>query len=125
MHYSQCPGLIFRAAKWKLRHYLMLRATFVVMAASMLALWGWSLVPPIENWNNPNEDGFSYVPAFYATIVCLPTGLFLLAGAIAGRGRHLERAHSALLVSAATLFIVVAFLIFQYIADSMPVLGLS
>ena len=60
----------------------MLRATFVVMAASMLALWGWSLVPPIENWNNPNEDGFFYVPAFYATIVCLPTGLFLLAGAI-------------------------------------------
>jgi hypothetical protein len=87
---------------------LMLRATFVVTAASMLALWGWSLVAPIENWNNASEDGFSYVPAFYATIVCLPTGRFLLAGAIAGRGRHLERAHLALLVGAATLFIVVA-----------------
>jgi heme/copper-type cytochrome/quinol oxidase subunit 3 len=117
--------LIFSGAKMEITALSMMRVTFVVMAASMLALWGWSLVPPIENWNNPNEDGFSYVPVFYATIVCLPTGLFLLAGAIAGRGRHLERAHSALLVSAATLFIVVAFLIFQYVADSMPGLGLS
>jgi hypothetical protein len=37
----------------------------------MLALWGWSLIPPIENWDNPYEDGFSYVPVFYATITCL------------------------------------------------------
>ena len=46
----------------------------------MLALWGWSLVPPIENWGNPNEDGFSYVPVFYTTITCLPVGTYLLVG---------------------------------------------
>jgi len=85
----------------------------------MFVLWGWSLIPPIENWNNPNEDGFSFVPAFYATPICLPVGIFLLAGAIAGRDRHLARARPALFIGAATLFVVIAFLIFQYIANSM------
>lgn len=71
-----------------------LRAMFVVAAAIMFALWGWSLVPPIENWGNPNEDGFSYVPIFYTTITCLPVGLFLLVGAIAGADEML-RAHAS------------------------------
>jgi hypothetical protein len=102
-----------------------LRAIFLIVAALMLLLWSWSLIPPIENWNNPNEDGFSYVPAFYATIICLPAGLFLLIGAIAGRGQHVVRARSALFVGGGTLFIVVAFLIFQQIANSMGGLGLG
>jgi hypothetical protein len=38
-----------------------LRVFFLLVAVSMLLLWGWSLIPPIENWNNPYEDGFSYV----------------------------------------------------------------
>jgi hypothetical protein len=38
-----------------------LRVIFLAVAAAMLFLWGWSLVPPIENWNNPYDDGFSYV----------------------------------------------------------------
>src|SRR5262249_51825636 len=96
-----------------------LRIIFLVVAALMLLLWGWSLIPPIENWNNPNEDGFSYVPAFSASVICLPAGLFLLIGAIAGHGQQVVRARSALFVGAGTLFIVVAFLIFQRIADSM------
>lgn len=102
-----------------------LRLIFFVVAASMLLLWGWSLVPPIENWNNPHEDGFSYVGVFYASIVCLPTGLFLMVGAVIGHGQHVKRARSALLVGAGTLFIVVAFLIFQRIANSMGGLGLG
>ena len=73
-----------------------LRVIFLAVAAAMLFLWGWSLIPPIENWNNPYEDGFSYVGVFDATIVCLPTGLFLLLGGIAGRGQHVVRARSAL-----------------------------
>jgi Na+-driven multidrug efflux pump len=96
-----------------------LRVIFVVVAAIMFALWGWSLIPPIENWNNPNEDGFSHMPAFYATITCLPVGLYLLAGVIAGRGRHVARARTALFLGGGLLFLVVAFLIFQYIANSM------
>jgi hypothetical protein len=64
-----------------------LRAAFLAVSASMLFLWGWSLIPLIENWNNPREDGFSAVPAFYGTLVCLPTGLFLLIGGIAPRGQ--------------------------------------
>jgi hypothetical protein len=52
-----------------------LRVMFAVADAIMLSLWGWSLVPPIENWGNPYDDGFSYVPLFYATITCLPVGL--------------------------------------------------
>ena len=95
------------------------RIIFLVVAALMLLLRGWSLVPPIENWNNPYEDGFSYVPAFYASLICLPAGLFLLIGAIAGHGQQVVRARSALFVGAGTLFIVVAFLIFQRIGDAM------
>jgi hypothetical protein len=95
-----------------------LRIIFAVVAVIMLALWGWSLIPPIENWGNPNEDGFSYVPVFYATITCLPAGLYLLAGAIAGRGRHVARARTALFLGGGLLFLVVAFLIFQHIANA-------
>jgi len=94
-----------------------LRVIFLAIAASMLFLWGWSLIPPIENWNNPYDDGFSYVGVFYATMICRPTSLFLLIGAIAGSGRHVARARSALFVGGGTLFIVVAFLIFQQIAN--------
>ena len=60
-----------------------LRLIFIVVAAAMFVLWGLSLIPAIESWGNPHEDGFSYVPAFYATTICLPAELFLLAGAIA------------------------------------------
>jgi hypothetical protein len=95
-----------------------LRVIFGVVAAIMLALWGWSLIPPIENWNNPYEDGFSYVAVFYATLTCLPVGLFLLVGAIAGGGRHIARARTALFLGGGLLFIVVAFLIIQHIANT-------
>ncbi len=100
-----------------------LRLIFLAVAGSMLFLWGWSLVPPIQNWNNPHEDGFSYVGVFYATLICLPTGLFLLIGGIAERGQHVVRARSALFVGCGTLLIVVAFLIFQQIANSTDGLG--
>jgi hypothetical protein len=69
-------------------------------------LWGWSLIPPIESWGNPQEDGFSYVPAFYATIFCLPTGLYLLAGGIAGRGRYVTRGRIALFIGCGVLLVV-------------------
>jgi hypothetical protein len=95
-----------------------LRAMFVVGAAIMFALWGWSFVPPIENWGNPNEDGFSYVPIFYTTITCLPIGLFLLVGAIAGRGRNVTRARIAFFIAAGMTLLVVAFLIVQHIANN-------
>jgi hypothetical protein len=95
------------------------RVAFLVVAACMLALWGWSLVPPIVNWNNRYEDGFSYVPAFWATFICLPVGAMLLVGAFVGQGRSVQRADSALLVGCCVVFIVVAFLIFQYVANSL------
>jgi len=95
-----------------------LRVIYVALGVIMLALWGASLIPPIETWGDPNEDGLSYVPAFWATITCLPVGFFLLAGAAAGRGRHAERARTARWLAAGLLALVVAFLIFQYIGDS-------
>jgi hypothetical protein len=101
-----------------------LRLIFIVIVAAMFVLWGLSLIPPIESWGNPNEDGFSYVPAFWATIICLPIGLYLLAGAIAG-GRHVARARNALFIGSGTLLIVGAFLIFQHIANSMGGEGLG
>src|SRR5579862_1962172 len=94
------------------------RVMFAVAAAIMLALWGWSLVPPIENWGNPNEDGFSYVAVFYATPTCLPAGLLLLVGAIAGHGRYISRARVALYAAAGMTILVLAFLIVQHIANA-------
>jgi hypothetical protein len=62
---------------------------------------------------------------FWATIICLPVAAYLVAGAIAGRGRPLARARSALIIGGGTLLVVVAFWIFQYIANAMPELGLG
>jgi hypothetical protein len=95
-----------------------LRTMFVVAAFIMLALWGWSLVPPIENWGNPNEDGFSYVPAFFTTIICLPIGLYLLVGAIADHGKYVRRARVAFFIAVGLTLLVVAFLIVQHIANN-------
>ena len=95
-----------------------LRAIFLVLSTIMLAFWGLSLIPPIKVWGDPNEDGFSYMLAFWATITFLPVGLYLLAGAIAGRGRHVARARTALFLGGGLLFLVVGFLIVQHIAES-------
>ena len=95
-----------------------LRVMLTVAAAVMLGLWGWSFVPPVENWGNPNEDGFSYVPIFYTTIICLPIGLLLLTGAIAGHGRYVRRARIALVIATGITTLVLAFLIVQHIADN-------
>jgi hypothetical protein len=95
-----------------------LRVMFAVAAAIMLSLWAWSLVPPIESWGNSNEDGFSYVGVFYATIICLPVGLCLLVGAIAAHGRYVRRARVAFFIAAGITILVVAFLIVQHIANN-------
>jgi hypothetical protein len=95
-----------------------LRAIFLVVSIIMFVFWGLSLIPPIKVWGDPNEDGLSYMPAFWATITCLPVGLYLLAGAIAGRGRHVARARTALFLGGGLLFLVVGFLIVQHIAES-------
>jgi len=95
-----------------------LRVMFAVAAAIMLSLWAVSLVPPIENWGNPHEDGFSYVGVFYATIICLPVGLYLLVGAIAAHGRYVRGARIAFFVAAGITILVVAFLIIQHIANN-------
>ena len=95
-----------------------LRVMFAVAAAIMLALWAWSLAPPIQNWGNPNEDGFSYVGVFYATLVCLPIGLYLLAGAIAGHGRFVRHARGVFFIACGIIGLVAAFLIVQNIANN-------
>ena len=95
------------------------RIVFCAVALAMFALWGWSLLPVIANWNNPYDDGFSVVGVFYATPICLPIGYFLLKGALAGQGRSAQRARIAIFLGGGVLFIVVAFLIFQYIANSI------
>jgi hypothetical protein len=94
------------------------RLIFAVAAAVMIALWCWSLVPVIENWGNPNEDGFSYVPVFWATVFCLPSGYLLLGGAIAGSGDRVALARTALLLGGGVILIVVLFLVFQHVVNS-------
>ena len=95
-----------------------LRIIFVAIAVVMLAFFGWSLVPPIQNWNNPNEDGFSYIGVFWTTVVCLPVALHLVRGAIAGHGPRVALARKALVIGCGMIVIVVAFLIFQHIENA-------
>jgi len=95
-----------------------LRLAFLAVATAMFVLWIWSLQPIIQNWNNPNEDGFSMVPAFWGTIACLPVGLYLLAGAVLAQPRHVARARNALYVALGVLAICAAFLIFQHFANA-------
>jgi hypothetical protein len=95
-----------------------LRAAFFFGAAVMLALWGWSLVPAIESRNNPNEDGFSFVPAFYATILLLPLGVMLLAGGLVGHGKCVKRARTALIIGLALIALMAAFEIFAGIHNA-------
>jgi hypothetical protein len=95
-----------------------LRILFAAIAAILLALWGWSLVPAIQNWNNPNEDGFSLVPGSFTTITLLPLGLITLAGAISGRGKSLRRARVALVIGLALLALMAAFEIFRRLSNA-------
>jgi hypothetical protein len=95
-----------------------LRAAFFLVAAIMLALWGWSLVPAIHGWNNPNEDGFSFVPVFYATILFLPLSVMMLAGGLVGHGKKVWRARNALIIGLVLLALIVAFEIFAGINNA-------
>jgi peptidoglycan/LPS O-acetylase OafA/YrhL len=97
-----------------------LRAAFLLGAAVMLAIWGWSLVPAIKGWNNPHEDGFSFVPAFYGTVTFLPLGLIALLGGISGRGKRVAKARTALIIGTALLVLIVAFEIFAGISNALP-----
>jgi|SRR5882672_228380 len=95
-----------------------LRAALFLGAAVMLAIWGWSLVPAIENWNNPNEDGFSVLPAFYGSLSFLPLGLIALLGGISGHGKRVKRARTAIIIGLAFLALIVAFEIFSQIYNA-------
>jgi hypothetical protein len=95
-----------------------LRAAFAVATAVMVGLWAWSLVPPVANGGNPNEDGFCYVPVFYTTLVCLPAAAFLAAGAWTGQGRAVVRARKALLLAGGITVLIASFLIVQHVANS-------
>ena len=95
-----------------------LRAAFFLGAAVMLAVWGWSLVPAIESRNNPNEDGFSFIPAFYGTLTFLPLGLIALVGGLVGRGKSVARGRTALIIGLAMMAVIAAFQIFAGIYNA-------
>jgi hypothetical protein len=95
-----------------------LRAAFFLGAAVMLAIWGWSLVPAIESRNNLNEDGFSFIPAFYGTLTFLPLGVLALVGGISGRGKYVAKARTALIIGGVMIGVIVAFQIFAGIYNA-------
>ena len=94
-----------------------LRVMFVIAATIMFALWV-GILSRQPKLGDANEDGFSYVPIFYTTIICFPIGLYLLIGAIAGHGRYVRRARIAFFLAAGISLLVAAFLIVQQIADN-------
>jgi len=83
-----------------------LRAVFAVAGLAMLALWIVSLIPAFQNWNNPQENGFSFVPGFWGTITLLPFGVMTLTGAAIGHGRLVPPAKLALRLGCIMLVIV-------------------
>ncbi len=95
-----------------------LRAAFFLGAGVMLAVWGWSLFPAIESRNNPNEDGFSFIPAFYGTLTFLPLGVIALVGGIFARGKSVACARTALTIGLAMIAVIVAFQIFAGIYNA-------
>ncbi len=76
---------------------------FFAVAAAALGLWAATLIPPYQNWGNPNEDGFSYVPLLDGVAVRV----------LPARRRHhrprqaVARARVALLIGCGFLLIVV------------------
>src|SRR5262245_51169906 len=62
----------------------MRRAGLALGAVALLAVWGVSAIPVAQNWNNPNEDGFSFVPLFWVSLTLLPLGISILAGVVSG-----------------------------------------
>jgi hypothetical protein len=95
-----------------------LRAAFFLGAVFMLGIWGWSPVPAIESRNNPNEDGFSFIPAFYGTLTLLPLGLIALAGGISGSGKSVARGRTALIIGLAMIAVIAAFQVFAGIHNA-------
>src|SRR5690348_11066702 len=93
------------------------RAVFCVIAVATLGLWALSLVPAIKNWNNPNEDGFSLVPGFYATIIFRPCGFCALVGAISPQGRRFTRARTASFIGGGFLVLVGLFELLALMSD--------
>ena len=57
-------------------------------------------------------------PVFFTTITCLPVGIYLLVGAIAGHGRYVRRARIAFFIAAGITLLVVTFLVVQHIANN-------
>ena len=57
------------------------------------------------------------IPAFYASFMMPPVGLFLLAGAIIGRGRWTAHPRKALFIDIALLCLVIAVKMLQFFAN--------
>jgi hypothetical protein len=95
-----------------------LRILYIAGGAVMLALWGVSLIPAINGWNNRNEDGFSFVPAFWATVTLLPLGLMTLRGGVSGQDKSLRRARKTFIIGIALLALVAALEIFRRMSNA-------
>ena len=95
------------------------RTAFLVMAAIALGLWIWSIQPLAQNWNNPNEDGFSAIPAFYATLTMFPVSLLTLIGGARGRGRAVLRARTALVVGTVFVAAFLAIYLFFTVVEAL------
>ena len=78
-----------------------------VMAATLLALWGWGVAIAIGSWDNPYAT-FSEMPAGFATISCLPAGLSLLGASVAG-------ARGAAILGLVMCAFVIAFFVLHFV----------
>jgi hypothetical protein len=69
-----------------------LRAAFIGAGVVLIALWGASVMVALASWNDPKEDGFTLVPAFWATLTALPLGLSATISGMSGRDQAMRRA---------------------------------
>jgi hypothetical protein len=80
-----------------------LRARYMLAGATLLALWGASLVGLFRS-----IDGINIAMAFVATVTALPLGLICLLGGVSGSEVNMRRAQIALFTAGGLLTLTVA-----------------
>jgi hypothetical protein len=91
----------------------MVRIAIIAGSLAMLTIWGITRIPAIPGWNDPLEDGFSFVSAAWASISFFPLGLSALLGGVGGGEKAIARARLHLMSGGLLLVLVLLLALFR------------
>jgi hypothetical protein len=100
-------------------HSRALRSVCIVVGLVLLGSWGASAVPVINNWSNPVADGFEAIPVLYASLIVLPIGIVVPAGALRGSPRGMRAARGGLIAAGVVAMLLARFFGFMLSATIM------